>query len=397
MNESTNPQSDDEDMSGEFATPSGRRRSPLISAIVVLLGGYLLATMFADVRYFLRGSEPVDLGTADAWVESGALETGEHDEAYVTLRGTPDVQTAARYKLDDRNIRLLRLVEGEGKLFVAVEGAGRTDRYDEVFTGRLRRLSNTRILPWIEQYYADLKLTRTADLDPASFREALTQAPPFAVKTVEGGEVALPADAEVSLVVAHSQARVQLGRASFKSEARARKALEDLGYPFFAPEQQRSSKFYQYWVAIPEAQRQTAQTKLNAGLEDAGSPKATHGAVVLPSRSTYVVSVGDIKPAEGGLRVVFNDQMPTPGYKVEGGQLIEQPLASDGTFSIDASALEGVRLQQPLLVDPDGYILNGGETPSEHLFSLCLWLAVLVVVGLNVTSLVLYWRSRDYA
>ncbi len=353
-----------------------------------------MVTMFADVRYYLRSSDPVDLGTAEAWVESGGLNSGANDEAYVTLRGTPDVQTAARYKLDDRNIRLLRLVEGQGQLFVAVEGAGRTDRYDEVFTGRLRRLSDTRILPWIESYYADLKLTRSIDLEPASFLQAMAGAAPIHVKTQDGKTAGVQAGDELSIVVSHPHARVQMGRASFKSEARARKALEELGYPIFAPEDQPNTKFYQFWAAIPEAERNTARTQLNAGLEEAGSPKATHGAVILPSRSTYVLPLSDIAPAEGGLSLAYQPQMPPPGYRVEGGELVETPL-QDGRFSLAAAAIEAVRLQQPLRVDPNGYIVNAGEEPSEHLFSLLLWLAVLVVVGLNVTSLVLYWRSRS--
>ncbi|MGB1014994.1 MAG: hypothetical protein ACPG4T_12730, partial [Nannocystaceae bacterium] len=230
-----------------------RRRSPVISAIVLLLGGYLMVSMFADVRYFLSGSEPTDLGTVEQWIASDAAQTGANDEQFVTLRGTPNTQTAARYKLENRNVMLLPFAEAPGSLFVAAEGSGRTDRVEEVFTGRLRRLSKTRILPWIEQYYSDLKLTRNVDVDPKSLVGASGT-----LKTVDGSPIAVRADDEVSVVVSQPQARVQLGRASFKSQARARKALDALGYPVFAPAKQTNSKFYQYWVQIPEAEREGA-------------------------------------------------------------------------------------------------------------------------------------------
>ena len=55
-----------------FSPPAPRRRrSPLIDVAVAIFGTYLLVTMFGDVRYFLQGSSPRDLGDATTLVEHG--------------------------------------------------------------------------------------------------------------------------------------------------------------------------------------------------------------------------------------------------------------------------------------------------------------------------------------
>ena len=142
MNQATDAPAEDSLTAASAPRP---RRSPIIDVAVIGLGGYLLFWMFGDVRYFMQGSEPRDLGDAAALVEKGLA--GENlAEQYVVLRGTPDVQHAARMKIKDRTIGFLRLVEGGGGLFAAVprDGEAAPNQFEGRFEGRMRRLAGLR-------------------------------------------------------------------------------------------------------------------------------------------------------------------------------------------------------------------------------------------------------------
>jgi hypothetical protein len=53
-----------------------------------------------------------------------------------------------------------------------------------------------------------------------------------------------------------------------------------------------------------------------------------------------------------------------------------------------------VRLERVIAVDPEGFVVAVGETPSEQLQAGILWLLVLVITGANAASLLLWWRRR---
>ncbi len=101
MSEATDqpgPAGDPAEDSLSSAPAPRRRRSPIIDAAAVVLGCVVLSWMFGDVRYFFQGSEPRDLGDATTLIQKG-LAAEDLAEEYVTLRGTPDVQHAARVRL----------------------------------------------------------------------------------------------------------------------------------------------------------------------------------------------------------------------------------------------------------------------------------------------------------
>ncbi len=382
---------DDLDLSAIKGPRLSSRRSPIISAVVVAIGAYLLISMFPGVRYWARGDTPRDLGEASALVSSGGLQE-DLGEQYVVLEGTPDARTAAKAVVEDRKLQVLRVVEGGGSLFAAVPYSPDmgSAQFPGRFEGRMRRLSSTRMLEWIERYYADLGVTTSHELE---LGEGLGQG--FTngqVKTTSGALVPIASDDRVNLSPEVPDVRLQLGRQSFKRRAQARAAVEALGFPFYEPETQDNAKFYQFWARIPADQRGAARDKLNAGLELPSAPKATHGAAVLPGSATFTVQASELRFDGAKLTFPRSAGMPQAMFAVDGASLV--PTGGANVVELPLSELRSAQLDKPLVVNPNGYIIQGGEKPSSHRIDMLLWLAALLIVGLNVASLVLYWRRR---
>lgn len=370
------------DESSPLAAPR-RRRSPFIDVAVALFGGYLLVTMFGDVRYFLQGSTPRDLGDATTLVESGL--DASLDEKYVTLKGTPDVQHAGLAKLGKKTIKYQRLIEGGGGLFASrplTDGSTST-QFEGEFTGRMRRLSDLRMFPWIQQYFDGEKIVETQDLT----RDKL-------LADLDAGK--LRATEQISLSVEQPDARVQLGRSSFRNAAAAEAAVQALGVPYAAPAEQNSAAFYTFFARIPAEQRAAAQATLGAAgtppTDDKPDPRV--GALVVPFFTTYLVPASELKHEGTQLSFPLGADDPSPGYDVVDGKLAPRPL-TDGRLHIEASALRTVGRLQQITVDRNGFIILVGEHPRDQWPTLALWLVVLAVVGWNLTSLALWWRRRQ--
>jgi hypothetical protein len=363
-----------------------RRRSPIIDLAVILFGGYLLVTMFGDVRYFVQGATPRDLGDASTLVENGL--PSDLSEQFVTLRGTPDVQRKARTKTgegeNEKTVRYLRIVEGGGSLFAAIPGASAdsSNQFEGVFTGRMRRLQNVRMLPWIEDYFNGERIAESRDLTAKQLASALEK------KT-------LRPDEQISLSVDQPDVRIQLGRSSFASREAAVAAVQALGFPYFAPEDQPSAAFYTLFARIPQDQRAQAQTTLAAaGTPPPGDkPDPRFGALVVPFTTTYLVPAADLELSGGHVSFVHGDSTTSPGYILDGAVLKPRPL-DNGRLRILMDDLRAIGVVRSVRVDPQGYIILVDEQPLEQWPALALWLVVLGVVGWNITSLALLWRRR---
>ncbi len=362
-----------------------RRRSPLIDVAVAIFGAYLLVTMFGDVRYFMQGSTPRDLGDAATLVEKGLGD--DLREQFVTLRGTPDVQHAARAKLGEKTIGYLRLIEGGGSLFAALPrtAGAASNQFEGQFTGRMRRLSDVRMFPWIQQYFDGEHIVETRDLSSAELLAAL-----------DAGTLA-PTD-QISLNVDQPDARLQLGRTSFPSLAAATAAVQALGVPHFTPREQPSPAFYTFFARIPADQRAAAQAKLTEAAaplpagEASDKPDARIGALIVPFFTSYLVPAAALTRDGDTLGFPVGDT--SPGFILEDGKLVPRPL-TDGRLTIDVASLRGAGRIQPVHVDGGGYIVLADETPADQWPTFALWLVVLGVVGWNLTGLVQLWRRRQ--
>lgn len=382
-----------------LSTPAPRRprRSPVIDLAVIGLGGYLLVWMFGDVRYFLQGSEPRDLGDAAPLVEKGLPD--DLSEKYVVLRGTPDVQHAARMRLDDRTIGFLRIVEGGGRLFAAIPRDGETapNQFEGTFAGRMRRLGDSPNFPAIQQHFDAERIVEERDATAATLLAALQAGSGDRLRVADtaGQNITLGPKDSVTLVVEQPDAQLQLGRSSFDSEAAAEAAVAALGVPYVKPAEQKSNLFYVFFARLPQADRAAAQEKLSAAAvipQDAKPADPRVGAVVIPWTTSYLVTAGALSLHDGKFAFVPGDNA-RPGFVLQDGTLVPRPL-QDGRLVLDPSEVRAVRLEQPVVVDPAGYLVEVGVHPRDRSLELAMWLLVLVVVGWNMLSLALWWRAR---
>ncbi|MCX4242880.1 hypothetical protein [Paraliomyxa miuraensis] len=378
---------EDDDATTAKARP---RRSPLISMVVVVFGVYLLVTMLADFRYWLRSGEPVELGHASTLLQDGrTLEAYENQ--YVAIEGTPDVQHATRLTTEEQFIGYLRVTEGDGGLFAAVPRAKSEEvnnNFEGRYVGRLRRLGEDRAYQWLAEFYATERVTRSIDLEARGAVEAVGSG---RLPTLEGGAVDVRPSDQLRLVFEGPDARVQLGRSSFADEAAAERAVAALGHPYV--QLPASATFFRFVVRIPEAERPKAQAALNAGLtgvEDSTDPKV--GAFVLDLPANYGAAVGDVTLDGDSVVFPYGDNTASPGHDVEGGRLIER--APSDRMSLPLAQLASVRLERIITVDPEGFVVAVGETPGDQLRAGLLWLLVLAITGANIGSLVLWWRRR---
>lgn len=367
------------------------RRSPVISVLVVAFGAYLLVTMFADFRYWIRSSEPVDLGDAATLLDGGrTLEA--YDDQFVVLQGTPDVQNAARLTTSERIIGYLRVTEGGGGLFAAVpRGKDQpvTNNFEGRYRGRLRRLEDDRAFEWLSQFYAQNQVIKEVDLDPAKSVAQLGSGDAW--PTVAGGTTKVELDDEVRLIFEGPDARVQLGTSSFDNAEAAEKVVAGLGYPYLQLE--ATNTFYRFVVRIPPGKRKAAQQALNTGLSDVeGTTDPKVGAFVLALPLNYGAEAGQV--ARDGDNLVFplGDNVTSPGYELKGDRLAERPRTEMVRWPADQ--LRSLRLERSIEVDPRGFVVAVGEEPSEQRRAGILWLVVLGITLANVGSLVLWTRRR---
>lgn len=385
----------DADVDVELPGRARPRRSPVVSVLVVAFGAYLLVTMFGDFRYWLRASEPVELGHASSLLQDGRT-LDAYDDQYVALEGTPDVQHAARLTTKERFIGYLRVTEGGGGLFAAVprpKDQPATNNFEGRYIGRLRRLRDDRAYQWLAEFYANEQITVDVELDPAGVPAALGSG---SLPRSGGGTVSVGSREPLRLVFEGPDARVQLGNRSFDDAAAAEQAVASLGYPYIRLEP--TVTFHRFVVRIPPAERASAQAKLNAGIEGAeGSTDPKVGAFVLGLPASYGALAGEITVEGEALRFPYGDNTTSPGYDVQGDRplrLVERARAE--RVSRPIAELTSVRLERVIEVDPAGFVVAVGEPPSSAWMMGVLWLLALVITGANVVSLVL-WRRQAQA
>lgn len=378
--------------------PRRRARSPLVSLFVLAFAGYLLLAMWGDFRYWTKADEPEDLGTASELIASGGLTPDLHDR-YVVLEGTPDVKNAAVGATKTNLVGYLRVTEGGGRLFAAVprdKSEKTVNNFEGRYVGRIRRLSEDRAFEWLRQFYETEKVTIPVDVDVASLKIGMSQRKSDGSITVEAtrGPVALSAEQDVRIVVDQGYARAQLGRKSFPTKADARAAMDRLGRPY--AELPPTQTFHRFVVEATAPERGELQRVLVAELPDGerksgADPKV--GALVLPKSYTYSTVIGDASVEGDAFVLPYGSNTTPPGYDVVEGKLVERSLP-DGMLRVPLTDIKAVRIEQRIKVDPDGFLISVGETPSSERLTGILWLVVLGIALANVVSLWVWWRRR---
>ena len=119
------------------------------------------------------------------------------------------------------------------------------------------------------------------------------------------------------------------------------------------------------------------------------------GAVVVPWVSSYLVTAGALALQDGKFAFTPGENARPP-FVLQDGKLVPRPF-KDGRLELDPSEVRAVRLEQPVSVDPNGYLVEVGVHPRDRLLEVSMWLLVLVVVGWNLLSLAVWWRARRAA
>ncbi len=377
--------------------PRRPRRSPLVAPVVVLLGAYLLVSMFADFRYWLRSEDPVDLGHASTLLQDGrTLEPYENQ--YVVIQGTPDVQYAARLTTKEQYVGYLRVSEGGGGLFASIprpKDQPATDSFEGRYVGRLRPLGEDRAFEWLKQFYANQQVTEVIDLDSDG---ALAALPGTSLPAADGTSLEVGTLESLRLVFMGSDARVQLDKSVFPTAQEAEQAVAALGYPYLVQSRVKrgatqqgllGGEFHRFVVRIPADAREDARRKLNEGKVDAESKV---GAIVLDLPATYVAPAGEVRVEGDQIAFPYGDNTTSLGYDVVDGKLVER--AREALVRRSVTELRSLRLERVITVDPNGYIVAVDEPPSSLWKMGGAFLLVLLLVLANVTSLALWWRQR---
>ncbi|MFY0536642.1 hypothetical protein [Nannocystis pusilla] len=148
-------------------------------------------------------------------------------------------------------------------------------------------------------------------------------------------------------------------------------------------------------MRLPAGERESAQAKLSVTAvipEGAKPADPSVGAVILPWITSYPVAASDIT-AEGGKFSLVPGDNAKPGFDLQDGKLVPRSLQG-GKLVLDPGEVRAVRLERPVVVDPQGYVIDVGVRPRDRWLEVAMWCLVLLVVGWNVAGLVAGWRAR---
>lgn len=374
----------------------GWGRSPIISAAVIIVGLFLLSATWSDFRYFLRSlqSEPRDLGhVGDIYADGEFSE--RFDDEWVVLEGNPDVQHAARMPGREGWIGFMRLVEGDGSMFVAIprETEDATNEFPGKFQGRMRRLDDTPQWEKLQTFFNAEQIVDMVNLAPASVLAAVA-AGSGSVELAEGGTIDLAATEKLRLVVTQSTAMAQLGRTTWPTRAEAEQAIAALGRPWVFVDKRDTAWVFAVEVganAGVDLYQQLTRT-LNGG-QDLADPDPKVGGLVLPRRATYLVELGDLKVEGPALSFTYGDNSAETGWRREGDKLVPIELEA-GRLAVPSAAIEAMRVERTLKANPNGYLLLVDHMPIDTWPSALMFVAVLGVVLLNGWALTTTLRRR---
>ncbi len=380
---------------GKSAT---RRRPPWISLLVMFACVYPLYSMFGDFSFWLQSNEPIPVGDAADLFEDGAMPSGL-DNRYIRLDGTPDVQWATVLtKQSGSKVSYLRVVEGGGRMFAAVPRpeakSGQTPQYPSQFVGRVTRFGDAHAFDWVAKLFAQERVTQLHDVTAEALAEALAAGESAGLRMrVDGREVVAEDVDQIRLVARPADARVLLGVESFPDAEAATKAVAGLGFPFVELGE-GVTDLRRYIVRIPEAQRDQARATLLAaaqGTIDETDPK--EGVSVFALTATYTAPASELELDGDAVVFPYGDNTTSPGYEVRDGALVERVLGQR-PMRLPVSELSAVRVEKPVVVDPQGYLVEVGVDPASQFKWAILWLLVVAVMLTNGGVLVVTLRRR---
>jgi hypothetical protein len=346
----------------EFAgIPSRASRHPIIAAAAVLLAGYLVFQIRADVQYALSSATAIDLGDARNVAASASVPANR----YVCVTGRGDRESALI--LDTQGswdmTQFFRLLGTENRVFVKrapdplpVDLAER-----DVFTGRLVPFHDLSFEESIRRHFAS-NVSATHFFAPAALAAALGGRPSVTLTDRAGQQVTLGASEELTIDSAPpGQVLVELPADRWPDLAKAKALVTERGGQVVSAETTVLMR-QALVVTFPDDRRASAL----AALSD-----LDRRVRIGPARTTTRVRLPELGSSPEGL-VVHRGEGPP--------------------FTLPLAQIVAVRSVAPVRIPDGAWLLLEGDQPRDHLKSVII--AVLLVAFALVNLVALRPRPR---
>lgn len=408
---------------GGFDGRRGSRRSGITSLLVAALTVPLLISMYPDFRYAWQPSEPTNLGTAAEFVTEHGVPSGYY-ERHVTLEGTPDVRTIAVARGPEETVRFIRLMESDGQLMAVVRAprnedpTGQVATYPGHFSGRMTRLGSLgrrSIIPWssaqqfrwLSDFYELEHVTQTVDSSIDHLLTALdVPGEPWVIETEQGPVTLDRHEGLVHLSVVEGDTLISLGGDSFGPNA-AKAAMNALGVPYtfeseadygrpatgdeaFKPARPRHRIIARL---DPDMSIDRVRAQLETFRQDDGrSEDIRAGVHVMPRSTTFVVAPNEITRSGDVLQIA---RAPIkPRYQVEGRALVPMDEGAHRLAEVPTDEVLEVRVEKPVQLDPNGYVIIDGERPGDRRHFGLMWVVIAAIAIVNVVMAGLWLRTQ---
>lgn len=364
-----------------ISLPRSRARiGPLLALSVVVFSVYIMARIADDLAFSRQGPEPVDVASATTLLAGDDL-----DNRFVRMRAVPDRASAARVTTSaaTQGSRLAP-VQGTGdRLWLMVDGNvwSATIRYEEVYTGRLRRLDD---LPFAGELrgHVDQRPPAPRFFTPEAARAALAEGA-GTVTLPSGDTVAPAADTPVHVYeTAGDRVLIEvLATERLPDPATWAAALAELG--LVAPDAEPVHGPMGTWVF-------TARIAGDVG--HAGAPEGEAGSAG-DGETTSVIAGGiadaiaDIEAALLDAKLVTARVLPIESvHETTWGAL----AAGDGALLVDGAPvpwgqISWISASAPRDVPADAWVLVADERPETY------WYVLPLFVVLALAALLFLW------
>jgi len=416
------------------------RRHPFVSAAVVLVSLLLLLRMRHDLEYALLPPQPVVVTSSDA-LDTTKL-TSLRDR-FVQISGVPDHRNSVSYdpKGARGRVEVFRLLGTSNRVLVTRKVALTADS-SNVFSGRLRTLSDVWFSDALRSYFKQTQVLRALDLEKLSTGPQGSLRLPLTTTDRAGQSVTIGAGQELLIdVLFDDDVRVLLSKEKFPSEADAAHDVERLRLPRGPCVETHDGFGYVLRLPPKGPERQKVLSQIDAlGIwlwhrvetyrVPSGLVQVTAEGVVVPGPASMQQPVryalqpapaaetdkptGPEKPAQGATNgsvskptqaasvanaptapAVAPPATATPGPSTPAATGFAKLLApvSQANTLLPWSSIQAIQINEPLLIPSDGFVLFDREEPQQTKWAIPVSVLLGLFVLLNLYYL-LSLRSR---
>jgi|GEM_PF-5022688 hypothetical protein len=360
--------------------PRRRGRHPVIAVLVVLLGGYLMYFVRADLIYFLQSNTPTDLGHVSDHKEADPWQANR----YVTLNGAPDRKHSLLLEgTVSGQERLFRLLQSRSRVYVRKERRyGSDDReVTTVHTGRLVRFADQPYFKSVSTYYAKTR-TSAHDLSFENLAKGLalskSTGKPAVVTDADGVSVKIDADKQVWINVTYpNEWIIQFAQSAYASPADAEKLVTPLGIPY-SRDEEGSKMYWRFVVHFPDSQ-------ITSIIKKFGAPALRAG--VVRRQISYIARWDQLKIEDGSLVINAADAR-FPARYVEGDAPNTLKATRPRPPQIAKNAIRYVTVGSRFEIPADAMLILSDEKPESYWYYSVLYGVLLFFLLFNLYALV---------